>query len=168
MGLPSYSVLDQGNNGPRCRQANVCVGGPVPDSTLRADKKAAIARNKLSIFTREMECRLISAETAQFRPMWLNIREPGIKPQGCYSVLAIDPVPPPSERAKAKGLRGNDWEAHYVWGRHNGEYHLLDCDRLVVMSLHGPSLPHSVLLASIVSLESSWTLWRIKRLEVAA
>jgi predicted phage terminase large subunit-like protein len=100
-----------------------------PTATLRADKKAAIQRNKLSIFTREMECRLISAETAQFRPMWLNIREPGIKPIGCYSVLAIDPVPPPSERAKAKGLRGNDWEAHYVWGRHNGEYHLLDCDR---------------------------------------
>jgi predicted phage terminase large subunit-like protein len=100
-----------------------------PTQELRADKKAHIARNKLSVFSREKECRLLSAETAQFRPMWLNIREPGIKPQGCYSVLAIDPVPPPSERAKAKGLRGNDWEAHYVWGRHNGEYHLLDCDR---------------------------------------
>lgn len=100
-----------------------------PTPQLRADKKSAIQRNKLSIFTREKECRLISAETAQFRPMWLNIREPGIKPVGAYAVLAIDPVPPPSERAKAKGLRGNDWEAHYVWGRHNGEYHLLDCDR---------------------------------------
>lgn len=96
---------------------------------LRADKKAHILRNKLSVFTREKECRLISAETSQFRPTWLNFREPGIKPVGCYAVLAIDPVPPPSERAKAKGLRGNDWEAHYVWGRHNGEYHLLDCDR---------------------------------------
>lgn len=100
-----------------------------PTITLREDKKSAIRRNKLSIFTREKECRLISPETAQFKSPWLNIREPGVKPIGCYSVLAIDPVPPPSERAKAKGLRGNDWEAHYVWGRHNGEYHLLDCDR---------------------------------------
>ena len=100
-----------------------------PTATLRDDKKAAIRRNKLSIFTREMECRLISAETSQFKAPWLNVRQPGIKPVGCYAVLAIDPVPPPSERAKAKGLRGNDWEAHYVWGRHNGEYHLLDWDR---------------------------------------
>lgn len=100
-----------------------------PTATLRSDKKASIARNKLSIFLREQECRIVSPETSQFKAPWLNIREPGIKPSGCYAVLGIDPVPPPSERAKAKGLRGNDYEAHYVWGRHNGEYHLLDCDR---------------------------------------
>ena len=100
-----------------------------PTAQLREDKKSAVQRNKLSIFTREKECRLISAETSQFRAPWLNIRQSGIKPYGCYSVLAIDPVPPPSEKAKAKGLRGNDYEAQYVWGRHNGQYHLLDWDR---------------------------------------
>lgn len=100
-----------------------------PTAQLRADKKHAIQRNKLSIFTREKECRLISAETSQFRSPWLNVRQEGIKPVGCYAVLSIDPVPPPSEKAKAKGLRGNDWEAQYVWGRHQGEYHLMDWDR---------------------------------------
>jgi hypothetical protein len=101
-----------------------------PTDTLRADKVAAIQRNRLSIFTREMECRLISSETAAFKPNWLNIREQGIcPPVGIPAVLAIDPVPPPSEQQKAKGLKGKDYEAHYVWGRWNGCYHLLDYAR---------------------------------------
>lgn len=99
----------------------------LPTLELRADKIGAIQRNKLSIFAREMECRLISPEQSQFRPTWLNIREQvNSAPRGSLAVLAIDPVPPPSERQKAKGLAGKDFECHYVWGRINGEYHLLD------------------------------------------
>lgn len=98
-----------------------------PTQQLRDDKLAAIRNNKLSIFAREMECRLISPEQSQFRPSWLNIRaNPGSAPRGAMAVLAIDPVPPPSDRQMAKGLQGKDFEAHYVWGRWNGEYHLLD------------------------------------------
>jgi hypothetical protein len=100
-----------------------------PTSQLRADKAAALQRNKLSIFCREMECRLISIESASFRTSWLRIRDSGVKPIGSFAVLGIDPVPPPSDREMAKGLQGKDWEAHYVWGRHNGEYHLLDYAR---------------------------------------
>lgn len=100
-----------------------------PTISLRADKTAAIKRNKLSIFKKEMECSLITPETSQFRPQWLNIREPNATPKGCFAVLAIDPVPPPSARQLSKNLLGKDWEAHYVWGRHNGEYHLLDYAR---------------------------------------
>src|SRR5262245_61650989 len=59
-----------------------------PSETLRAQKSAAIHRNKLSIFAREMECRLISKETAQFKPFWLNIRDRGVIPQkGYFAVL---------------------------------------------------------------------------------
>lgn len=101
-----------------------------PTKTLQDQKRAAIHRNRLSIFAREMECRLISRETAQFRPNWLNIREKGVvPPRGYFSVLAIDPLPPPSDAQMQKGLKGKDWEAHYVWGRINGEYHLLDYAR---------------------------------------
>lgn len=101
-----------------------------PTEALRADKRAALARNRLSVFAREMECRLVSRETAQFRSSWLNIREPGIAaPRGGFSVLAIDPVPPPSETQMQKSLRGKDFEAHYVWTRYNGEFHLVDFDR---------------------------------------
>lgn len=105
---------------------------PTPD--LRRQKQLALQRNKLSIFTREMECRLTSIEMAQFRPSWLNIREANTTPRGIFSVLAIDPVPPPSEKQMAKGLQGKDYEAHYVWGReHLGpgdiRYHLMDFAR---------------------------------------
>ena len=69
-----------------------------PTATLREEKRAALQRNKLSIFSREMECRLISSEMAQFRPSWLNVRDrPNSAPRGCFAVLGIDPVPPPSE-----------------------------------------------------------------------
>ena len=99
-----------------------------PADVLRADKRAAAKRNKLSVFAKEMECRIVTAEKTHFRPTWLNVRD-SEAPQGCYAVLAIDPVPPPSERQMAKGLIGKDWEAHYVWGRHQGNYHLLAAER---------------------------------------
>lgn len=91
---------------------------------LRADKLGAMARNKLSIFTREMEVRLISQETAAMRPGWLKITPHYPEPMEC--VLGIDPVPPPSDSERAKGLEGKDWEAHAVWGRCGGEYFLVD------------------------------------------
>lgn len=130
-----------------------------PTADLRKQKTASIHANKLSLFTREMECRLISRETAQFRPMWLNIRElPNSAPRGAYSILAIDPVPPPSEAQMQRGLQTKDYEAHYVWCRDGGDYHLCDFDR---------SRGH----------EPSWTiatafrlarLWRVGRIVVDA
>lgn len=92
--------------------------------TLRADKKSYIARNRLSIWTREKECRLISAETAAFKPEWLNYYED--EPPRMTCVLSIDPVPPPSEIQLAKNLVGKDYEAHTVVGRFRDEYYLLD------------------------------------------
>ena len=97
-------------------------------SVLRADKRAAMARNKLSIFTREFECRLTTNEESQFRISWLNIRQ-GPAPHGHYAVLGIDPVPPPSDRQMARGLAGKDFEAQYVWSRVGDQYHLCDYAR---------------------------------------
>lgn len=126
-----------------------------PTITLRADKRAALQRNRLSIFSREMECRLISSELAQFRPTWLNIRDmPQSGPQGSFAVLGIDPVPPPSERQMQKGLQGKDWEAHYVWGRHRGNYHLLDYAR---NRGHEPSWS----VATALGLARKWRVARI-------
>lgn len=126
-----------------------------PTQTLRDDKKAALSRNRLSIFTREMECRLISTELSQFRPSWLNVRDhPNSGPQGCFAVLAIDPVPPPSDVQKAKGLAGKDWEAQYVWGRHQGNYHLLDFAR---NRGHQPSWS----IATALGLAHKWRVARI-------
>lgn len=95
-----------------------------PSETLRAEKLAALNRNKLSLFTREMEVRLTTAETRAFRPEWLKICI--MKPAMPFCVLGIDPVPPPSESQIAKGFQGKDYEAHYVWGREGGEYFLME------------------------------------------
>lgn len=126
-----------------------------PTDQLRKDKIGAIRRNKLSIFSREMECRLISPEQSQFRPTWLNIRElPNAAPRGGLAVLAIDPVPPPSERQMQKGMQGKDFEAHYVWMRINGEFHL--CDRARNRG-HEPSWT----IATAFSLARKWNVARI-------
>jgi phage terminase large subunit-like protein len=126
-----------------------------PTIQLREDKRAALSRNRLSIFSREMECRLISSELAQFRPTWLNIRElQNSGPRGCFAVLGVDPVPPPSDRQMQKGLQGKDWEAQYVWGRHRGEYHLLDYAR---NRGHEPSWS----VATALGLARKWRVARI-------
>jgi len=94
-----------------------------PSEDLRAEKLSALNRNKLSIFTREKEVRITSPELSSFRPQWLKIVEE--KPQGAFCVLGIDPVPPPSDRQRNAPTR-QDYEAHYVWARHNGEYYLME------------------------------------------
>lgn len=95
-----------------------------PTETLREDKRAAMERNKLSIFLREMECRLVSPESCSFKSEWLQFYEE--KPKGLYCVIAVDPVPPPSERQMQKGLKGKDFEGITVWGRRGLDYFQLD------------------------------------------
>ena len=96
----------------------------LPTEDLRKEKRAASARNMLSTFIREKECRLTAPEKAAFRSNWLNFyRE---FPEPMTTIYAIDPVPPPSEKALSKGLLGNDFEAHVVWGAYKNDRYLLD------------------------------------------
>ena len=81
---------------------------------LRKEKQSAASRNMLSTFLREKECKLVSSETASFRLPWL--KKYSHAPEQAVYVYAIDPVPPPSDVALAKGLHKNDFEAHVVWG----------------------------------------------------
>lgn len=83
--------------------------------TLRQEKQDAIARNKLSVFVREKECKLITPETSAFHPHWLQ--RWGELPQNLTHVLVIDPVPPPSPIAIAKGMEKRDYEALGVVAR---------------------------------------------------
>lgn len=126
-----------------------------PTDDLRADKQFALQRNRLSVFAREMECRLVSRETSQFRVPWLRVRDPGIQaPRGSYAVLAIDPVPPPSDAQKARGLATKDYEAHYVWCRSGGDYHLCEFAR---SRGHDPSWT----CATALGLARRWRVARI-------
>lgn len=126
-----------------------------PTVTLREQKQNAIARNKLSIFTREMECRLISRESSVFSAPWIEVRPAGIRPPvGIPAVLGIDPVPPPSPKQVSSGLQSKDMEAHYVWGLWEGKYHLLDRAR---------SRGHQPNWTISTAMELAWK-WRVMRI----
>lgn len=91
---------------------------------LRKEKEASFARNKVSLWMREKECRIISPETSAFRPEWLKYYD--LEPEGLTTVLAIDPVPPPTDLQISKGLRGKDYECLAVVGRRGADYYLLE------------------------------------------
>ena len=97
-----------------------------PSEFLRKEKLQAIELNKLSIFLREKECRLVSPESCSFKSPWLRYYKEDEKPRGLYSVVAVDPVPPPSERQMQKALKGKDFEAVVCWGRRGPDYFQLD------------------------------------------
>lgn len=98
-----------------------------PTHTLQQGKLAAIASNRLSIWLREKECKLINPETAAFKPEWLKFwDENNEKPPRGAVVIAVDPVPPPTDIQVAKGKPTGDFEAISVWMRAKGNYYLLD------------------------------------------
>lgn len=99
-----------------------------PTSSLRAEKASAIRANRMSIFAREMECRVVSPETAAFRREWVTTYTE--RPQRelfSMVVVGVDPSPPATDRQLAAGLRKKDPEVWAVWGRDNaGLYWLLE------------------------------------------
>jgi len=123
-----------------------------PSSTLRGEKILALEENRYSVWAREKECKLVTQELATFRAPWLKMwREP---PVGSANVLIIDPVPPPSIRQQAKGLRGKDFESHMVVGRKNGEFYALE-NR--VSKGHQPNWT----VANALELARKWHVMRI-------
>lgn len=101
-----------------------------PSLELRQRKRDAIANNTMSLFAREKECKLVAAENSDFRREWLRYYNsvddiPGGL-NGMWVAMAIDPVPPPSDREIAKGLQGKDYECLSVVGYKNLNYYLLE------------------------------------------
>lgn len=95
-----------------------------PTEWLNEQKQDAIDRNKLSVWLREMECKIISPETSAFLVDRLKYWD--VLPDGMATFLAIDPVPPPSEKALQRGLRGNDYEVLAVIGFHRGNVYVCE------------------------------------------
>ena len=95
-----------------------------PTATLRQDKKNYAARNRLSVFVREKECKLITPETCSFRSGWLKYYD--IAPEYGAKVLIIDPVPPPSDVQLAKNLHGKDYECLMLMQRTGNDFYILD------------------------------------------
>ena len=102
-----------------------------PSETLRQERAAAIALNKLSIFSAEMECKLVTVENSKFREEWLQFHgegedEPTPAWNEMWVEIVIDPVPPPSEAQLARGLQGKDYEAITAVGKKQGKFYLLE------------------------------------------
>lgn len=94
-----------------------------PTEVLYAEKDAHAQRGQLLLWLREMECRVMNEETASFRREWINYYD--TVPENIPCFIAIDPVPPPSDRALLSG-RDSDFEVIAVVGVHSGNYYLLD------------------------------------------
>lgn len=95
-----------------------------PTVDLQKDKEDHIRRGQLPLWLREMECKIVSGETSAFKGEWLKYWD--VLPEGMITFLAVDPVPPPSERALAIGLRNKDFECLSVVGVWGGMRFLLD------------------------------------------
>lgn len=99
-----------------------------PTDARRKEKKAAIALNRLSIFSKEKEVRVISKETAIFREEWLRFYDD--PPETGQTVLAIDPTPPPTKRLDQKQIVKRDYQVVGAWRRFGGNFYLLDYEAL--------------------------------------
>jgi hypothetical protein len=102
-----------------------------PDEVLRAEKTAAIARNRYSIFAREKECLLVTPEHCAFRKEWVNFYgagEPEPEPlrHEMWIEMAIDPVPPKTDIQIKKQTAKTDFEAFAVAGRRHGKIYILE------------------------------------------
>ncbi len=95
-----------------------------PTPMLQSRKRVAIEQRRYSGFAREMECKLVQSETTSFGRNWLRFYDE--KPSVGTCVIAIDPVPPPSDLQIAKGMKTKDFEAITVVGRSKGNYYVLE------------------------------------------
>ena len=95
-----------------------------PTEVLQRDKQGYVNRGQLSIWLREMEVRVVSSETAAFKSEWLRYWD--VLPEGMVTYLAVDPVPPPSDREIAMGLKKKDFECLGVIGAIGADRYLLD------------------------------------------
>lgn len=99
-----------------------------PTEFLLKEKDAHRAMNRLQLWYREMECKIVAGELSKFRPEWLQDLPGGMLPEGGAHFLYIDPVPPPSEREIQTGLKKKDNEAHAVVKFYKGGYYICNIE----------------------------------------
>ncbi len=93
-----------------------------PTDDLREKKRSFYAIGKGHIFAREWEVRITSTALAEFyMPQLQRYKE--LPKAHITSVLAIDPVPPPSDKQVKRNLINKDFEVLSVWSRVGGNYY---------------------------------------------
>lgn len=63
-----------------------------PTEYLRGEKQEYIRLNKISLWMREMECKIVARENASFDVEWLKYWDDTGIPPGCTKIIAIDPA----------------------------------------------------------------------------
>lgn len=91
---------------------------------LIEEKEAHIARNHLSLWMREMECKLVAEELAAFNHGWLEYWEE--LPRGAATYIGIDPTPPPKDSEQNTSSRTLDDACILVLMVYGGEYYVAD------------------------------------------
>lgn len=89
-----------------------------PLDFLQKEKSAHIRRNQLSLWMREMECKLVAEEASSFRLGWLKVFDEKDLPKGMWYGVAIDPAS--SEEKTA------DQTAIVMLGFHGPKVYLMD------------------------------------------
>lgn len=97
-----------------------------PTEFLRNDKASHRKMNRLPLWYREMECKIVAGELSEFRADWLKDMPENMLPEGGVNFYYIDPVPPPSDKEIANSLKKKDNEAHAVVKYYQGDYYICD------------------------------------------
>lgn len=95
-----------------------------PTEELRLERESYVRKGLLRIWLAEKECKIVGGENADFRGDWLKYWSR--LPERMITFMSIDPVPPPSNRAIASGLKDHDFEVLSVVGIGPEGYYLLD------------------------------------------
>jgi phage terminase large subunit-like protein len=77
-----------------------------PTKALLLEKEGHIEKNILPLWLREMECKVVSEETACFGEKWLQYYD--VLPLGGKRCLCVDPTPPPREGEKSLNKKLDD------------------------------------------------------------
>lgn len=102
-----------------------------PTPVRRAEKAAAIKLNRVSTFIKEKEVRIVSKESAIFRPEWIRYwNNPEDIPPGGVTVLFIDPTPPPDEKKTSSAVRKLDFEVIGALKRVQNNFYVLAYEAL--------------------------------------
>lgn len=91
---------------------------------LHKMKEGYRRKNMLSLWLREMECKVVADEKRHFRATWLNYWV--VTPEKMTVCIAIDPSPPKDEDAINRAKKEPDPEVVMAIGRCGDKYYILD------------------------------------------
>jgi len=75
-----------------------------PTDFLHREKAEHVRLNKMSLWMREMECKIVSPETASFDPAWLKYWDDKGLPPAMTKLIAIDPASSEDRRADDQAI----------------------------------------------------------------